>query len=272
MKENAMKTMTRFLALALMAGLFLVSGLSAQDATEIMKKSHMTYYYAGDDGVAEVKMTLVGSNGKERVREFTMLRLDVEDGGNQMYYTYFKSPSDVARTSFMVHKTADGNDKRWIYVPAVDLVRPISADDKNSSFVGSDFTYEDVSGRHWNEDTHTVQGEGEVDGKAVWIIQSVPKDEGYDGFARKVSYIDKESTLPLKEEYFNDKDEMIRRFTAQKIEDADGFITMTTRKMENLEKGSYTIVDFSSIDYNVGLTKDIFTERYLKNPPRQFIR
>ena len=268
-----MKTMTRLMVLGLMAAFFLAGPLSAQeDADEIMQKSHMTYYYAGNDGVAEVKMTLVGSGGKERVREFTMLRLDLEDGGDQNYYTYFKSPSDVARTTFMVHKTDEGNDKRWIYVPAVDLIRPISADDKNSSFVGSDFTYEDVSGRHWTEDTHTMRGEEELDGKAVWVIESVPKDEDYDGFALKVSYLDKETTLPLKEEYFNEDNEMIRIFTAVEVEEADGFITMTTRKMEDLEKGSHTIVDFSSIDYNVGLEKDIFTERYLKNPPRQYIR
>ena len=265
-----MKGMTKLLVLFVIGLSLLGTNLVAQeDANAIMKKSHMTYYYAGDDGVAEVKMTLVGSSGKEREREFTMLRLDNEDGGNQMYYTYFKKPSDVARTSFMVHKTDEGNDKRWIYVPAIDLVRPISADDKNSSFVGSDFSYEDVSGRHWTEDTHTMTGESELDGKAVWVIESVPK-EGDDSFAKKISYIDQETYLPLKEEYFNDKGEMTRRFTAVEIEEIDGFITMTTRKMEDLDKGSHTIVAFSSIDYDVGLDEDIFTERYLKNPPRQY--
>ena len=156
-------------------------------------------------------------------------------------------------------------------MPAVDLVKPISADDKNSSFVGSDFTYEDVSGRHWNEDNHTLTGESELNGKPVYVIESVPK-ESYKGFAKKISYIDKATYLPLKEEYFNDKGEMTRIFTAEKIEDINGFTTMTVRKIEDLKKGSHTIVAFNSIKYNVGLTDDIFTERYLKNPPRQFIQ
>jgi outer membrane lipoprotein-sorting protein len=235
-----------------------------------MKKSHLAYYYAGDDGVAEVGMTMVDKKGKEREREFTMLRLDQEEGGKQMYYTYFKKPSDVSRLTFMVHKTPDGNDKRWIYVPAVDLVKPISADDKNSSFVGSDFTYEDVSGRHWSEDNHKLLEDSELDGKPVYVIESVPK-EPYDGFARKVSYIDKANYLPLKEEYFDDKGNMIRIFRAEKIEDVDGILTVTVRSMEDLKKGSKTTVTFSDIKYNQGLTPDIFTERYLKNPPRQFI-
>lgn len=266
-----MRKLTHALSLMLFGVTVFAISVSAQTADEIMKKSHLAYYYAGDDGVAEVTMTLSDKRGKERIREFTMLRLDLEEGGNQKYYTYFKKPSDVSRTTFMVHKTTDGNDKRWIYVPAVDLIKPISADDKNSSFVGSDFSYEDVSGRHWTEDNHTLKEESELNGKPVFVIESVPKGE-YGGFARKVSYIDKQNFLPLKEEYFDDKGEMIRLFTAEKIEEIDGILTVTSRKMANLKKESHTTVDFSQIAYNQGLTDDLFTERYLKNPPREFIK
>lgn len=266
-----MKKGTLLLTMALVLMVFAFQNVIAQDAEEIMKKSHLAYYYAADDGVAEVTMTLVSKKGKERKRVFTMLRLDLEDGGKQKYYTYFKKPSDVSRLTFMVHKTPDGNDQRWIYVPSVDLIKPISADDKNSSFVGSDFTYEDVSGRHWTEDNHTLKEESELDGKAVYVIESIPK-EAYKGFARKISYIDKSSMLPLKEEYYSKKDKLVRIFTAVTIEEVDNIMTITERKIENLKKGTHTIVSFTKISYNSGLTEDIFTERYLKNPPRKFIR
>lgn len=253
-------------------GLALMAHAQDQDATEIMKKSHMAYYYAADDGVAEVNMTIVNDKGNERNRRFTMLRMDESDGGNQKYYTYFYEPSDVKRMTFMVHKSAEGNDKRWIYVPAVDLIKPIAADDKNSSFVGSNFTYEDVSGRLWTEDSHTLVKEDQLDGKAVWVIESKPKDEDYDGFARKVSYISKDSYLPLKEEYYNDKDELIRVFTAEKVEVINEIPTVTLRKMTDEKKGQYTTVEFSSIQYDQGIEDNIFTERFLKNPPREFVK
>jgi outer membrane lipoprotein-sorting protein len=265
MKNLTAILMTSLLGLALIAG-----AASAQTADEIMKKSHLAYYYAGDDGVAEVEMRLIKGD-KERTREFTMLRLDVAEGGAQKYYTYFKKPSDVSRLTFMVHKNPDDNDNRWIYVPAVDLVKPISADDKNSSFVGSDFTYEDVSGRHWTEDNHTLKGDSTLDGHDVWVIESIPKEE-YGGFARKLSYIDKATYLPLEEDYFDKKEKLERVFTAEKIEDIDGITTVTLRLMENLKKGTKTYVDFSKIKYNQGLTEDLFTERYLKNPPRQYVK
>ena len=172
-----MKSSITKLLLALVIMSVSTGAAVAQDATEIMKKSHMAYYYAGNDGVADVTMTIVDKKGKERLREFTMLRLDEADGGSQKYYTYFKKPSDVSRLTFMVHKNPDGNDARWIYVPSVDLVKPISADDKNSSFVGSDFSYEDVSGRHWTEDNHTLKADSTIDGKTVYVIESIPKED-----------------------------------------------------------------------------------------------
>jgi outer membrane lipoprotein-sorting protein len=245
--------------------------IGAQDATEIMKKSHMTYYYAGNDGVAEVSMKIVDSKGKERNRKFTMIRLDEADGGDQKYYTYFYEPSDVQRLTFMVHKSAAGNDKRWIYVPAVDLIKPIAADDKNSSFVGSDFTYEDVSGRLWTEDNHTFVGESKLNDRDVFVIESKPK-QAYKGFSRRVSYIDKEYYLPLKEEYYDAKDKLERVLTADKIETIDNIPTVTIRKMENVQKGRHTVVTFSSIKYNMGIKSDLFTERYLRTPPREYIK
>jgi outer membrane lipoprotein-sorting protein len=255
------------IALAFMAG---QSVLADTDATEIMKKSHMAYYYAADDGISEVTMEIV-KKGKTRTREFTMLRLDIDEGGAQKYYTYFKKPSDVSRLTFMVWKNPDDNDNRWLYVPAVDLVKQISADDKNSSFVGSDFSYEDVSGRHWSEDRHSLLSDSEtIDGREAWLISSVPvKDES---FGEKKSWIDKETYLPLREEYYDDDGELERVFTADKIEEIDGIQTITQRSMENVKKGQKTTVFFNKISYNVGVTDDIFTERYLKTPPRKFIR
>lgn len=264
---------TRIAAILVLATAVSAPAVLAQEsADEIMKKSHLAYYYAADDGIAEVKMTIIDKRDRERVKEFTMLRLDEEQGGPQKYYTYFKQPSDVRRLTFMVHKNNTGNDQRWIYVPAVDLIKPISADDKNSSFVGSHFSYEDVSGRHWTEDNHKLVGDSTIDGNPVWVIESTPRDEGYEGFDRKLSYIDKDNYLPLLERYYNEKGELDRLFRAGKVEEIDGILTMTERTMKDVSGGGRTIIEFTGIKYDQGIESDIFTERYLKNPPRKYIR
>jgi hypothetical protein len=141
---------------------------------EIVNKANLAAYYAGNDGRATVTMTITDNQGRERNREFVILRKDKEDGGEQFFFVYFKRPSDVRKMVFMVHKHVDRDDDRWLYLPALDLVKRIAASDKRTSFVGSNFLYEDVSGRRVNEDTHELIDSTEQ----VFLIRNTPKDPG----------------------------------------------------------------------------------------------
>lgn len=243
---------------------------AAQDATELMKSAHLKMYYPGDDGSAEVRMVITDKRGKTREREFTILRKDFAEGGEQRYYVYFYAPNDVRRTTFMAWKNPDGDDSRWIFVPALDLVKPLSANDKKSSFVGSDFAYEDVSGRHWSEDRHSLLGEETLGDWTCWKIESVPVEDDY--FAKKISWIDQESGLVVREEYYDDKGEQLKLFEVLEIQDVDGIPTATERRMTTPRKDNFTVISFTDPKYDVGISEDIFSERYLKSPPSQYIK
>ena len=73
-------------------------------------------------------------------------------------------------------------------------------------------------------------------------------------------------------EFYKKGDTPERVFTATNVQEIDGVVTATLRKMENLKKKQHTTVEFSGIKYNVGVKEDIFSERYLKNPPREYIK
>jgi outer membrane lipoprotein-sorting protein len=241
----------------------------APDAEALMKEAHLNMYYAGDDGSARVKMTITDKSGKTRERDFVMLRKDFAEGGEQRYFAYFFEPNDVRRTTFMAWKNPDGDDARWIYVPALDLVKPLSANDKKSSFVGSDFSYEDVSGRHWTDDTHTFVREEEKNGYQTWVIESKPKQSDY--FAKKLTWIDKATKLIVREEYYDTKGELLKVLEILKIETVDGHPTAVERRMTTPRKNNNTLIVFSDVKYDLGLKADLFTERYLKSPPSEYI-
>jgi hypothetical protein len=42
--------------------------------------------------------------------------------------------------------------------------------------------------------------------------------------------------------------------------------------MKNLQTGHRTETSLDAVSYNVGLKQNLFTERYLRNPPRKLIR
>ena len=236
------------------------------DAAAIIKRSQQTFYYAGDDMKATVSMELIDKDGNKRTRVLTMLRRDEAEGGNQKYFIYFHEPGDVRGMTFMVWKDPAEEDQRWIFVPAVDLIRRIAADDKRSSFVGSDFTYEDVSGRDVGSDAHTLLREEALDGRAVYVIESVPNE--VVEYTKRISWIDKETFLPLKEDYYDLQGEHYRVFTANDIQDMSDWSTVMRRTMSNIKTGHRTEVVFESIAYDQGLLDEDFSERRMRRPPR----
>ena len=173
--------------------------------------------------------------------------------------------------TFMVWKYEGRPDDRWLFVPAISLVRRVAANDSRSSFVGSDFTYEDVSGRDVDADTHTLVREESLDGTACYVVESVPHDDDLE-YQRKVSWIDKASFLSLKEEYYDRRGELYRTYSADAIADVGGYPTVTHRTMTDLTKEHRTEVVFESTEYDVGLDDDLFTERSLRRPPNKWIR
>ena len=269
----------RFLTLMLLTLVLSCLPASAQNkltATEIVEQLQQAFYYPGTDLKAHVTMELITADGKKRTRVLTLLRKNDPKTAEQKYFLYFHEPGDVRRTAFLVWKYPERDDDRWILIPAVNMVRRVAASDSRSSFVGSDFTYEDVSGRDVSADTHTLLREETLGNADCYVVQSVPKSA--TDYTKKVVWIDKKTFLPRQEEYYDVQNQLARLFTADKIENItgegaqQGYQTVTKRTMKNLQSGHRTEVTFAGVAYNVGLDDGIFSERSLQNPPQQWIK
>lgn len=228
---------------------------------EIVRKANEASYYAGKDGRARVTMSL--SDG--RSREFVILRKNDQSNEDQKFYVYFEAPADVRKMAYLVHKHADGADDRWLFLPALNLVKRIAPGDKRTSFVGSDFLYEDVSGRGLDEDAHELIETTED----AYVVNNVPKDPDSVEFSSYKVWIDKQTFLPRKAEYLDGNGKLYRRVEAVKVETIQGYPTVTESKASDLAAGTETINKFSEVEYDMGLNDLIFTERFLRRPPRE---
>jgi hypothetical protein len=265
-KENEMKRCW----LWMIVGLLPLHAL-AITGEEVVQRSQAAFFYPGKDFKARVVMKLVNREGQERVREMTMLRKNAgEPGGNQKYFLYFFKPADVKDMTFMIHKYPAKDDDRWMFVPAINMVKRIAAQDKRSSFVGSDFTYEDVSGRDLQDDTHVIEREEKVGNRDCYVVKSTPKGTDAD-FGHKVTWIDKASFLPLKEEQYDRKGARFKQFSADEVADVKGVPTVVRRTMKNLQTGHRTEVAYLGADYDLGIEDSLFSERFLRQPPRKWV-
>jgi len=237
-------------------------------ADGIIAKANEASYYQGKDGKATAKMTITDAQGRTREREVTILRLDAPAGAEQKYYVYFHKPNDVRNMAYLVWKHAGKDDDRWLYLPALDLVRRVAASDKRSSFAGTTFLYEDISGRNPDEDTHELVS----DAGDYYEIKNTPKNAGAVEFAYYTLRVDKKNFVPMKAEYYDKGGKLYRTVEALEVQDVGGYPTVTKMKAADLNANSSTVTDFTNITYDVGLSDDLFTERYLRRAPAQWIK
>lgn len=247
------------------------------DAQVIVSKANHAAYYQGKDARARVGMTITDAQGRTRNKLFIMLKRDdpppegkdeLTYDADQRFYVYFMLPPDERKTVFMVWKHMDKDDDRWLYLPALDLVKQIASTEKRTSFVGSNFFYEDVSGRHLNADTHELTKTTDN----YYVVRNTPKDASSVEFAHYDMWIIKENFIPRQVAYFDRKGEKYRLYTADKVETIQGYPTVTQATIKDLRTGGQTTITYSDVKYDVGIPESIFTERYLRIPPSEYLK
>ncbi len=250
------------------------STVFAENVNEIMKKASQAAYYQGNDGVAQMLMKVYSKGSSTPIKKlFYMLRKNIKGSEEQLMFAYFMRPSDIAKTTFLVHKYIDKDDYRRLYIPASDKVLPIAGSRKQDPFMGSDFSYEDVSGRHYTKDTHSLKGSATINGEDCYQVSSVAKDKD-DKVAKINSWISKKTYIPMKVEFYNKEGKLFKIYESQTIQKIGNYPTIINRIMTSPLDGTKTemLVNPKSVKYDVGLQDSDFTERSLKNPPMNYMK
>lgn len=257
MNTKKMKTIVLSLLLLIGTG----QNVFSQNLTgkEIVDKAYNRP--TGDDQVSELRMTLINSRGDTRVREIKQFTKDMGDVEKSIMF--FTAPADVKNTSFMNWTYDDDrNDDQWIYLPALRRVKRISSDSKSDYFMGSDFTYDDLGDRKLEEDTHKLLREETVNGKACYVVESIPVDEDYM-YSKTVTWIEKETFIGVKKEFYDDMGDHLKTLTIHEYKNFDGFNIITSSEMHNVQKDHRTQMKLSNIKINSGVSDNMFTERMM---------
>lgn len=273
---NAGRHLARAVAVAAAATVCQLPGQGADlSVDEIVNRTNQAAYYRGKDGRAQVQMTVTDAQGRTRERQMTILRRDDQPEGkdesycgDQRFYVYFTRPADVNKMVFMVWKHLDKDDDRWLYLPSLDLAKRIAASDKRTSFVGSDFFYEDVSGRRVTDDTHELTGTTETH----FLLKHTPRDVGSVEFSYYTMEVDRKTFIPTKTEFYDRNGTRYRVYEALEVKDVQGHPTVVRAKMSDLRTGGNTVNTYTDVVYDVGVPEDIFTERYLRAAPRKYLK
>ena len=262
------------LVIGVALSLGLASAGQAQDepkAREIMTR--VDDREDGDNQTSRMQMRLIDKRGKERVRE---LRSFAKDKGIDDYsMMFFESPADVKDTGFLTYDydEAERDDDQWLYLPALKKTKRIASSDKSGSFMGSDFSYADMTKRPLENYEYKLLKETELNGHPVWVIQSTPNSEeeiDETGYTKAIQFVRKDNDVVVRSKIWVKKGKRNKYMEVQELEQIEGIwvakvMTMTTKKgKQTLHK---TVLQISDVKFNQDLDFDSFSVRGLETGP-----
>lgn len=155
------------------------------------------------------------------------------------------------------------SDDQWIYLPALKKIKRISSESSSDSFMGSDFTYDDLGDRHPGEDTHTILRLEKFRDELCYVVESQPKDEE-DIYSRTVTWIIKDKWIGLKKEFYDEDDELLKVLSNDEYQKLEAYWVIINSTMKNVQSGHRTEMKLENLKLDQGIPDQQFTERMMK--------
>lgn len=164
---------------------------------------------------SKMKMILISSSGDKVVREMIG---KVQEGGSEgdRSIMEFMNPKDVKGTKMLTWSYKTKEDDQWLYIPAFRRVKRINSSGKSASFMGSEFSFEDLGSQEVEKFNYKWLKDAKVEKRDVWVLERVSKEPS--GYSKQIVYMDKQIYNPMKIEYFNMRGELLKvaEFSAYK--------------------------------------------------------
>ena len=237
-------------------------------AREIMQK--VNDREDGDNSISQEEMILIDKRGKQRIRKIKSFRKDFGEDTHSILF--FEEPADVRNTSFLTLDYDDEtkDDDQWLYLPALKKVKRIASSDKDGAFMGSDFSYGDMTKRELSKFKFKLDGEKVVDGHKTWVIVSTPiSEEVIDeyGYTKAKVYVRQDNFVVIQGLSLWKKGKKIKQMKVQKLEQIDGIWTVreiTMKTIKNKKVQHQTLLKTTDIKYNQQLEENMFTTRRME--------
>ena len=224
----------------------------------------------GDNMVVDSTMILIDKKGKERIRELKIFSKD--KGEDTLKMNFFLAPADVKGTGFLTHDyySGDKDDDQWLYLPDLRKTKRIATSDKSSSFMGSDFSYADMTRRVVDEWNYKFLKEDSVDGHQVWLIEAIPVSKAVEnryGFKKSILFIRQDIFIEVRAIHVMQDGKEVKYMEVKNLEQIDGIWVAaerwmkTTRNKKTLHR---TKLIWNNIRFNQDLDESFFSVRQLE--------
>ena len=224
--------------------------INAQDANAILAKMD-NIMFTPKDKTGTITIILKDKDGSEKVREAEMF----QKGVDKKLYRYTKPESQAGIATLSLP-----GDVMWMSMPAFNKPKKISLLSRSQAFTGTDFSFEDMATTSYSERyTPTIISTGKND----YVLQLLPKLDK-SKYSKILLRVDKNNGYPIWMKYYNEQGRMFKEadYTYEKI---GKYWNASEVEMKDLEKDHSTIIKFTDVKFDQGLSDDIFDVENMKN-------
>lgn len=216
------------------------------------------------DYTSNMLMTLRDKHGRESIRNIRSRTLEVIGDGDKSI-TIFDNPRDVKGSAFLNVTHKEGDDDQWLFLPALKRVKRISSRNKSGSFMGSEFSYEDISSMEVEKFAYKWIKDEEYNGMECFVVERYPIDKKNSGYTKQIVWLDKAEYREQKTEFYDRKNMHLKTLTTSGYKKyIDRFWQPETLNMVNHQTGKSTEIILTEYKFHTGLSSKDFTKNSLK--------
>ncbi len=215
------------------------------------------------DFTADMTMYLRNKQGQESLREVKMKTLELQGDGDKSL-TLFNKPRDVKGTNFLSFSHPIANDDQWLYLPALKRIKRISSSNKSGPFMGSEFSFEDLSSFEVEKYTYLYLGDEVINSENSYMVEQYPVDKN-SGYTRRISWVDKSEYRTHKIDFYDRKNTLLKTLTFSDYKQyLNNYWRADTMVMLNYQNGKSTQLQWSNYKFSTGLSENDFNKNALK--------
>lgn len=252
--------------------LFGFSAYAAMSGKDIMAQNEENRKL--DDVQAEATLTTGGAGGAEKIKKFTWWKKLDADKVHYKTLTRFSSPAEIRGESILFLEHPGNENEVMIYLPNFKKIRRVESAQQSGSFMGSEFSYSDISTPHVEDYHHRILKDDEAcPGDAslkCYVIEATPVSDAVKermGYSKVVHWIRKDNFMGVHGEFYNADQELFKKLDASETKQVDSQKNkwMAHRiRIEGIKTGKFTELQFMGLKVNKGIQDSIFTQQNMQ--------
>ena len=227
---------------------------SAQTAAEIIDR--MEDVMRGESSVAEMTMTI------ERPRYTREISMKAWSMGEDFSLILITAPARDQGTTYLKRR-----NEIWNYVPNIDRTIKMPPSMMSQSWMGSDFTNDDLVRESSTVDDyeHRILREEEYNGRDAWVLELIPKPDTPIVYGKVLMWVDKEHYIQLRVENYDQRDELANTIEFSEIGEMGGRTFPAKMTLTPADKPDHqTIMEYRNLEFDVDLSESFFTQQNMR--------